>query len=125
MMQARVKGETQWYRPDRDAVNSFNIWLRQAITEVSKDVPESEVQALYDFAGELGKLSADCAAGSLSEEQLRERLRWLMMEASGTQLGYVSCRREIAVKFLSVMFCNYLKWCKEIMPDSKPAELKP
>jgi hypothetical protein len=114
MMQARKKGEVQWYRPDRDAVNGFNVWLRQTIVELDKDTPEVDKEVLAAFAADLARLSADCAGCQITEEQLHARFKFFASEQQAL----------FASRFMEIMFCNYRKWCAEMAADSKPAEMQ-
>ena len=114
MLQARIKGQSEWYRPERDIANSFPAWIRKALDQLQLDGLTEEQQVdLNRVAKGMGMITRACIEGRATEEDIKKYFEDLR----------TTTLTEAAVGLLSVvireLFLVYLSGLKDVRPQAK------
>lgn len=82
-LQARIRGASDWYHPERDIGHNFHTWLQGALMRLEAEGGMSERQSvkLTEVAGKLARLVGGCVEGKLTHTQLEVALRGLDQDA--------------------------------------------
>lgn len=122
MLQARMRGSKEWYRPDRDFMVSHPSLLSRSIAKLTEEIQtntrgpedatvEFDMKRLGDLATELAKLHNACGNREMSAEQLTEQLTAL-------EAKYPYLTLKLAIIVFQVSFEMYRHWKLETLPEN-------
>lgn len=130
MLQARLKGAKDWYRPDRDYLTVHPRLISQAIATVTtKMKDDKEMESLCEVATELAKIVNASTNRLISKEDMEARLNALDQR-------YPFITVLLAAEITHLTFELYRNWQMEMLPENpdgtvdmsklvKPVEVKP
>ena len=122
MLQARIRGEKQWYRPDRDLLNAFKPLMLKTLSEFGPDafgegkIPQEEYEKYVEIGGELAKLLNGVAARTLTPKGIGDELDALIAKRPYVM---ASIMRQFFVQTLVM----YNQWVLETVPETEDGHI--
>lgn len=125
MLQARMRGEKQWYRPDRDLLNALKPLMIKTLEKFSREelaktrsssIPESEYDRYVAAAGEVAKLFNHIADRNITEKELSDEL-----DALTVKYPYVMAA--IVRQFFVQTLLSYNRWVLETVPETEDGKI--
>ncbi len=107
-LQARVKGQSEWYHPHRDIGHTFDRYLRGALGRLELNKPAEAIPVhLIEAGSKLGRIMVGCVKGDFkSEAELEIQLRSIPDKAM----------EQIGKEFLTFMFLRYRGFRIDLLP---------
>lgn len=110
MLQARIPGAPEWYRPDRDFLQAMLTILRLSVTRVTEQCAPDHTERLGKVAQKLARLTNQCRDHKVTADELKEVLCGLRMDDP-------DLFKLLAEESFITMYELYRTWSLEILPQ--------
>ena len=116
MMQVRMRGEKNWYRPDRDLVHFLPRLIKYTLAKVFGETTNERAGSL---AVELGKLFVSCSQREQTPEQLKTTLAEI-------RTAHVEEYTDFANQMLFELLLKYNEFARDMLPeDDETGTIRP
>jgi hypothetical protein len=112
MLQARLQGTKEWYRPDRDFLQAQRTVLKQALESLAPTLQPAELEDLTAIATRLAEINNLCATKAITEAELDAELLSL-------SLSYPELYQKLTSATLLAMYRIYRVWHSQMISENK------